>query len=409
MRRTPRVIAFFLPQFHEIPENNEWWGEGFTEWTNTRRATALFSGHDQPRTPAGERYFDLSDPAELRRQSEQARANGLDAFCFYYYWFDGKRLLERPLDLYAQMADALPFCVSWANENWTRRWDGKDHEVLVGQRYTEDTAEQIYSDLRQYLTAPHYLRVDGNPVVLVHRADHIPAASGFSTRLRMLAVADGLPGLHLVASETVQGIDPRPLGFNAVAEFPPVGRNGLGNVLLQAPQDLPRDFRGRLLSYGRIARRSASRPAPPFTRYRGVMPGWDNTARRAKSATIYVGHSPARYQWWLEQALAHEERERGERGMVFVNAWNEWAEGAYLQPDSTHGDAYLTATRAAVQRAASGCLPDPALPPDDSTPRRGRLPHARSLALSAATSGVRVLRQVHRATTHLARRRRAGA
>jgi hypothetical protein len=276
----------------------------------------------------------------------------------------------------------------------------------VEQRYTEETADALYADLRQYLCLPHYLRVDGKPVMLVHRADHIPATSGFSARLRSLAEQDGLPGLHLVASETVQGLDPRPLGFDAVAEFPPVGRNGLGNVLLQAPRGLRRSFRGRLLSYGRIASRSLRRPSPDFTRYHGVMPGWDNTARRSLSATVYVGHSPARYQWWLEHALAQEARERPTNGFVFVNAWNEWAEGAYLQPDDTHGDAYLRATEAAVTRSAAGTPPSATMPADASDGRRATPPHLRSLAYSAATSAVRVLRQVRQGRGLASRRER---
>jgi lipopolysaccharide biosynthesis protein len=362
MTESPRVIAFFLPQFHSIPENDTWWGDGFTDWTNTRKATPVFEGHHQPRIPLGGRYFDLTNTSELVAQSDLAREYGIDAFCFHYYWFQGQRLLEKPLDLYSELSETIPFCLSWANENWTRRWDGKKSEKLVEQEYKDETPVEIYNDFRRYFFNENYLRIDGKPVFLVHRVTDLPDPGRVARQWRSLAKQDGWPDLYLIASETTPGLNPYQIGFDATVEFPPVGKNTVRNALLRPPRGLSRQFAGRLLSYPKLAQYHERRPEPAFNRHRGVMPGWDNSARRGLLATIYVDHSPERYMHWLETAIAHERRVRGERGLVFVNAWNEWAEGAYLQPDTVNGMAYLEATRMAVgmngtQRLMSDSIP----------------------------------------------------
>ncbi|WP_243075691.1 glycoside hydrolase family 99-like domain-containing protein [Microbacterium sp. SS28] len=339
-----RTIAFFLPQFHTIPENDRWWGPGFTEWTNVRRARPAFSGHDHPRRagPLGE--YDLRDESVLHAQAALAVESGIDAFCIYYYWFSGKRLLEAPLDLYLKSGPDFPFCISWANENWSRRWDGKDHQVLISQEYDEGTAAEVFRDMLKYLSDPRYLRVDSRAVLVVHRVDHIPHAAKLAIAWRRIAREAGIGELYLIAAETRRHIDPRPVGFDAVAEFPPVGANTLGSALLRPPPRLDAKFRGRLMSYERTARRFMSRRPAEFRRHPGVMPGWDNSARRGPNATVYVDASPQRYSQWLAHARDAENR-HGKDGLVFINAWNEWAEGAYLEPDASHGDEYLSATR----------------------------------------------------------------
>jgi lipopolysaccharide biosynthesis protein len=377
----PRVVAFFLPQFHAIPENDAWWGEGFTEWTNVRKAEPLFHGHDHPRRPAAEYYFDLTDRDELERQSRQAREHGVDAFCVYFYWFNGQRLLERPLELLASLPDPMPYMLSWANENWSRRWDGREHEVLMRQEYSPETAGAIFADFLPHFRRPQYLRRDGRPMLMVHRTDLLPDPAAFAEKWRELARDAGLPGLYLVAAETRAGIDPREWGFNA---------------MLRPPTALDRSFSGRLLSYHRMMREALRRPAEQFVLHRGVMPGWDNTARRGAKATIVVGHSPRDYHHWLGAALKAEAASNGADGVVFVNAWNEWAEGAYLQPDASNGSAYLDATRAAVEGepyqgpCSDGALNDRAL---RSLLHRG---HQRSLLNTGLASALGVLRTAGR-------------
>lgn len=385
-----RTIAFYLPQFHRIPENDAWWGDGFTEWSNVRRAAPQFLGHDQPRKPGELGYYDLDDPAVPVQQSELARRHGVDAFCHYFYWFDGRRLLERPVDAWRSNADLLPYCLSWANESWTRRWDGKHRDVLMPQSYLAGFEERLFDDLLPHLSAPHYVRQRDVPLLVVHRADELPDPRATTDRLRGMARDAGLGGIHLVAAETKAGIHPGPLGFDAVAEFPPVGRNTLRHAQLRSLPGVDQRFRGRLMSYDRLAESFTTRRSPGFVRYRGVAPGWDNTPRRQERATIYVGSTPERFGAWAAAARRSELDERGPDGLVFVNAWNEWAEGAYLEPDARHGSAYLEQLAGRPAAAA------------ESVPVRTRavgwsLPHVRSIALAAGGSALAQARRAARA------------
>jgi len=396
-----KLLAYYLPQFHPIPENDEWWGRGFTEWVNVRRARPLFEGHDHPRVPSDLGEYDLTDPEVHVAQTELARKYGIDAFCMYFYWFDGVRLLEKPLDAWRGNPDLLPYCLSWANEPWTRRWNGRNQDVLMPQTYPERFAERIFGELLPHLRAPHYLRVDDKPVLVVHRADLIPDPTAFSSTVRDLATAAGLAGLYMVAAETTPEIDPTALGFDAAAEFPPVGVNRLRNAVRRPLVGLDPAFRGRLVSYERVVQHYLSRPRPSFVRHRGVMPSWDNSARRGAKATVYLGHSPRAYQRWLKEALDSEKSASHDHPMVFINAWNEWAEGAYLEPDRTHGHRNLEATAA----ARNGELPSAARPDDREEPRGAwSRAHLRSLALLAAGGALARARAVRNRSTAWRRR-----
>lgn len=376
----PRTVAFYLPQFHPIPENDRWWGEGFTEWRNVARARPAFDGHGHPAQASALGEYDLRDPAVMHAQAELARSHDVDAFCFYFYWFSGKRLLETPLDNYLQNGPDFPFCLSWANENWSRRWDGKDSEVLIGQDYEAGYADEVFDSLAPYLADDRYLRTaDGAAILLVHRVDHVPDALALTTRWRQLARERGVGELYLVAAETKSGIRPAAYGMDAVAEFPPVGSNVLSVAQLTPPKGLASDFRGRVMSYARLANRFARRAATEdYVRHRGVVPGWDNTPRRQSKATVYIGSTPELYRRWLRRSRAAEAAQRGAEGLVFINAWNEWAEGAYLEPDLAHGDEYLRATR----HDSTETFP-PALAVSPGRPTWG---WARSLGLAAAGS-----------------------
>lgn len=375
-----RTLAFYLPQFHSIPENDEWWGEGFTEWVNVRRAQPQFDGHIQPRVAGELGEYDLTSSDVHARQSELARQNGIDGFCIYFYSFGGRRLLERPVEAWRDDSTLLPYCLAWANESWTRRWDGKSRSVLMAQSYEHGFVEQLFADLLPHFKAPHYLRQGGKPILVVHRADHIPDARGMARMLRSLALDAGLPGLHLVASEVTPGLTPGPIEFDAVAEFPPVGANTLASAMLRPLKNLNPKFRGRLMSYDKLLERHTSRREPNFVRYRSVAPSWDNTARRQEAATIYVGANPEKFAGWLSHAQNAELNVRGEAGIVFVNAWNEWAEGAYLEPDAQFGDEYLRATADPDGFISNHQGNVPSGPPVWS------IGQARSVALAAASS-----------------------
>ncbi len=341
---SPRTVAFYLPQFHQITENDGWWGEGFTEWTNVRRARPQFTGHRQPRVPSELGYYDLTNVSVLEQQAILATAHGIDAFCFYHYWFSGRRLLEAPVSTFLSSVTDIGFCLCWANENWSRRWDGKSSDVLMAQGYEPGFARELFMSCLPSLLDGRYLRYKGAAVLIVHRADHLPSPIDAAAEWRSLARTTGVGALHLLASETVWGTDPRTLGFDGVVEFPPVGANGLSAAHLVPVRGLDPAFNGRILSYNKLAARFTSRRDAAFVRHRGVMPGWDNSARRGARATIYVGSSPTAYARWLRAARTSEFQSRGPDGLVFVNAWNEWAEGAYLEPDLDYGRAFLQAS-----------------------------------------------------------------
>ncbi|GAA1519964.1 glycosyltransferase WbsX family protein [Nocardioides humi] len=342
----PITAAFYLPQFHRIAENDEWWGDGFTEWTNVRRAVPLYEGHHHPVVPEGPYgYYDLTQPGVYEWQTDLASRYDVDAFIFYHYWFDGHRLLEKPLDSVLAGNNPFPFAICWANENWTRRWDGKEHEVLMGQSYGPDVAAAVFESFLPYMRDPRYLRLDGKAVVFVHRADHLPSAAEYARTWRVLARARGVGELWLVASETSHGLVPEVLGFDAIGEFPPVGDSLLSTSARRLPKSIVPGFKGRLNDYGALAAHYLGRQQPRFRRHPAVVPRWDNTARRGVQSTSFAGSTPDGYATWLSAARQRELRSGSAAGMVLINAWNEWAEGAYLEPDAHYGYAYLEATR----------------------------------------------------------------
>ncbi|GAB4058784.1 glycoside hydrolase family 99-like domain-containing protein [Uliginosibacterium sediminicola] len=351
----PRSIAFYLPQFHPIPENDEWWGKGFTEWRNVTRAEPLFEGHDQPRRPADLGYYDLRVPEIMEQQAALAREAGIHGFCYYYYWFAGRRLLEKPLDrMLASGTPDFPFCLCWANENWSRRWDGSEQEVLMRQEYGEDYARRIIRDMLPFLQDARYIRVDGKPLLLVYRVDIIPDCAAMTDIWREEAVAAGLPGLYLVRVESFVELDPQAYGFDAATEFPP---HLLDKVALSDPKTILKQhpkFSGFVFDYEKIAQHYGNKPAPDYKRFKALVPSWDNTARKRFNPYVLRRASPELYKSWLNQCLRETcRRFKGEERLLFINAWNEWAEGCYLEPDEKFGHRYLEATREAHAQMAS--------------------------------------------------------
>jgi lipopolysaccharide biosynthesis protein len=351
-----------LPQFHPIAENDEWWGSGFTEWTNVVKAKPQFPGHCQPHVPSDLGYYDLRDPLVRQRQTDLAREAGVNAFAYYHYWFNGRRLLERPFDEILDSGEPdFPFILVWANENWTRRWDGGGHKILIGQHYSAEDDLAHIKALLPALRDCRYLTRDGKPIVAIYRSSLLPNALATTRMWRAEAQRAGLAGLYLLSVESAgdKVDDPRPLGFDAAVEFPPtwadlptkplrfIVRHGLGRFKAR--------FSHHFYRYDEMAQGAMAKPDPPYPRWSGVTPGFDNTARRQRDATIFVASSPETYGRWLDNALQRSERmaatyEPGRSGLVFINAWNEWGEGNHLEPDQEHGHAYLDATKHAVER-----------------------------------------------------------
>lgn len=346
-RERVRVLAFYLPQYHPIPENDAWWGPGFTEWTNVVRARPLFHGHRQPRLPADLGFYDLRLPEVRGAQADLAARHGLSGFCYYYYWFGGKRLLERPLlDVLEQGKPGFPFCVCWANENWTRRWDGHDDEILIGQRHSPQDDRRFLESLLPFFEDERYVRVDGRPLLLLYRPQLLPDVARTTAIWREVALGAGVGELYVGAVQSFDAAwdaDPRPWGFDAAVEFPPHG--------LAAPRRRPfgSSRRSRFFDYAMSAERFVARPVPDYPLFRTVMPSWDNTPRRRERAHVFLDGSPEVYERWLEAVVRQTRHLRfGDERIVFINAWNEWAEGNTLEPDVDNGHAYLEATARAL-------------------------------------------------------------
>jgi len=354
-----RLIAFYLPQFHPIPENDEWWGAGFTEWRNVAKARPRFPGHYQPHLPGDLGFYDLRLPEVREAQAKLARQHGIYGFCYYHYWFNGRRILEKPFaEVLASGKPDFPFCLCWANENWTRVWDGGTQNVLLEQHYSpEDDLAHIRA-LMPALADPRYIRVAGKALLLVYRTELLPQPERTAEIWRNEVAKAGLGELYLARVENfVTRVVPASIGFDAAVEFAPHGAY-VGKLKFRAPVHrllarlglMPKAYlTNKVANYRALMLGMLRKSDPPFRRFRCVSPMWDNSARRRTGAEIYVGSTPMLYQAWLtEVARRTIAKVPLDERIVFVNAWNEWAEGSHLEPDLRWGRAYLEATRAVL-------------------------------------------------------------
>jgi lipopolysaccharide biosynthesis protein len=344
-----QLIAFYLPQFYPIPENDEWWGRGFTEWANVVRGKPRFKGHYQPRLPGELGFYDLRIPEIQQRQVELAELYGISGFAYYFYWFGGKRLLERPLQQYLRRTDLhLSFCLCWANENWTRRWDGRNKELLISQQHSPEDDIAFIEYVSSYLRDKRYIRIRGRPLLIVYRPDTLPSPTDTAARWREWCRRHGIGDIFLAYTQSFETIDPQRYGFDAAIEFPP--NNSHAPVITDQVEQLDPHFCGQIYDWEALAARSQSYKPQEYKLFRCVNPSWDNEARRPNCGAVYFGATPDKYRSWLANAVRDTRTnfdERSER-LVFINAWNEWAEGAYLEPDREYGYANLQATRDAL-------------------------------------------------------------
>ena len=356
--RGVKAIAFYLPQFHPIPENDRAWGEGFTEWENVRRAKPLFEGHDQPRIPENENYYTLTDPAVRRWQAELALENGVFGFCYYHYWFaGGKRLLEKPAERMLHDPETrIPFCFSWANENWTRRWDGGNQEIIACQDYGGSAEWRAHWEyLLPFFRDSRYITLDGRPLLLIYKPEGIPCLREMLDCWQQAAKEAGFPGLCLMIQSPSWFFSPSydPRGFDYQIRFQPFFSMAWQGKTAPLPQKVKRRLTAGKkkqirLDYDALWETTLSLPADPRMAA-CACPDWDNTPRTA-SGYMLKGASPEKFEWymaWLCEKILREDP----LPLVFLNAWNEWGEGAYLEPDERHHDAYLKALKNALREA----------------------------------------------------------
>lgn len=353
LSETVRCIAFYLPQFHPIPENDKWWGKDFTEWTNVRAAQPLFDGHYQPHIPIGLGYYDLRSPEVRQAQAELAKEHGIYGFCYYHYWFNGKRLLELPFnEVLSSGRPDFPFCLCWANENWTRRWDGLEHDILMQQNYCDADDAAFIKNLIPAFIDKRYIRINGKPLLLVYRTGLLPDPKRTSQIWREAMHKAGIGDIYLARVETWFGKEPNPItpqdiGFDAAVEFAPDWRcrgprvTALNGITVQ----------NTIFDYAACMNNMIGKHPSPYKLFRGIFPSWDNTARIRENSIMFTGSSPEHYEHWLsELVLSAMTTFSGEERIIFINAWNEWGEGCHLEPDQHYGLAHLKATRQALLR-----------------------------------------------------------
>lgn len=349
------LVAYYLTQFHPNAQNDSWWGRGTTEWNNVCKAVPQFTGHYQPRKPGELGYYDLRLKCNMQRQIELAKNYGVGAFCFYYYWFDGgQRLLEGPLDMFLDDSNLdMPFFYCWANENWTKRFSGTSNDVLMEITQSSENYTAFMRDVVHDFSDERYLRIDGKPVLSVYRPSLIRDPEHVISEWRRICKDECGSEPYLIAvQERDTNIDWSAVGFDAESEFQPKQvQHNCRNITKQV-RPLREDFGGIVYDYADLVenKRYATWSRDKKV-YPAVMPMWDNTARRNHRGTIFHGSTPELYRRWLADTIDEVRRRRDlDKKVVFLNAWNEWGEGAYLEPDSLWGYAYLDATLRAIMQ-----------------------------------------------------------
>lgn len=363
-----RLIALYLPQFHPIPENDEWWGPGFTEWTNVAKARPLFRGHEQPHIPGELGFYDLRLPEVRTAQAELAREHGIEAFCYWHYWFGGgRRVLERPFAEVLESGEPnFPFCLAWANQTWTGIWHGASDRVLIEQHYGGRTdLEEHFRSLAPAFHDERYVRVNGRPIFFVYRPHDLPPE--FSSIWQDLAIRHGLPGVHLVGMDETMFWDPRSAGFDASVSigFLPARELAPRSLSRRVRQGLVRRIRGwhhidellvtgplDVIRYEDATAYLVPRREVEWETYPCAFPNWDNTPRAGRNGTVFTQSSPQAFSNHLAECIDFVTHRDPDHRIVIIKSWNEWAEGNYLEPDRRYGRSYLEEIRKAAQYGA---------------------------------------------------------
>lgn len=357
-----RLIAFYLPQFHPIPENDEWWGKGFTEWTNVARAQLLFKGHYQPRVPADLGFYDLRVPEVRAAQAQLAEQHGIEGFCYWHYWFAGRRMLDLPFREVLRSGEPdFPFCLAWANESWTGIWEGQPNKVLIEQTYPGEADDRShFQALLPAFSDSRYLKVDGKPVFVIYQPGRLPNSLRFTELWNELAVHAGLNGVYFIGiSEYPWTQTPGFDGYTyhlpgtfveALPEraFEPLAKKLRGHSLnrfLRGDSKIP-----LTVDYSTLIREALSRIEFSSNQYPSVLPNWDSTPRHGLKGMVLHDSSPELFRAHLREAIDLVSSRSFDQRLIFIKSWNEWAEGNYIEPDLGFGKQYLEVIREEVSR-----------------------------------------------------------
>ena len=332
-----KPIAFYLPQFHTFKENDEWWGKGFTEWTNTKKSVPRFEGHYQPREPHDDiGYYYLDNIETIRKQVQLAKEHGLYGFAFYYYWFSGKTLMTKPIDLFLKdKKETFKFCLCWANENWTRRWDGLDKEVLIKQDYTEEDKYNFIKDIKKYLINDRYIRIDNKPLIMIYNPVEIPDYENMIKQWRITAKELGIGEIYIIQRQFIGNYDDLNTDLvDGEFDFAPNGFGHEGCRIECKYTSKAYDYKQLVDDIDNMYKEFY--PYKDF--YFSSTMGWDNSARRKKDYKVYCNYNPYSFYKWVRYTIRETRRRLPEdKRFIFINAWNEWAEGTYLEPDKKFG------------------------------------------------------------------------
>jgi lipopolysaccharide biosynthesis protein len=377
-----RTIAIHLPQFHPVPENDQWWGKGFTEWTNVAKARPLYPGHYQPHIPADLGFYDLRLAEARKAQSDLAKSFGIHGFCYYHYWFNGRRILERPVEEIVKSGEPdFPFMLCWANENWTRVWDGGERDVLLQQNYSSEDDRAHMEYLVDIFKDPRYIRIDNKPVFAVYRSTLFPDIKETIDTWREVARSHGIE-LYLIRFESggQSGKQLVDVGFDAAVEFQPQvkfdapdiktlkdgfslsllkssltyrANRMIGNLRDRMEKRSQYKKNGNIFFYREYMNNCLRRYDKDFDYklFRGVCPGWDNSPRRSMNYTIMEGSTPELFEEWVTRSVASFKPYSKDENLFFVNAWNEWAEGNHLEPCLKWKTSYLEALKSGLDEA----------------------------------------------------------
>lgn len=364
-----KILSIYLPQFHSIPENDEWWGKGFTEWTNVKRGKPFYPGHYQPREPLHDNYYDLTDLKVLERHTRMARKANISGFCFYHYYFCGKTLLEKPIEHYRDRSgEKFPYCLIWANQSWTRSWYRSATNAVFLQQQTygeEEDWKRHFFYLLDFFRDDRYIKIDNKPVYIIYLPQDIRCRRQMFALWNRLAKENGFGGIYLIAMSTIYGKDQKHGSYDAYLDFEPLSlfredkswrslldrwkEKQVQNVKWESSDIYNCVWARNTYSYSYLCRRIEKKIKTDDAKtYPGIFAGWDNTSRKDEEGIIVRGSSPSKFQTHIKNVL--ELAEKNGKEYVFLNAWNEWSEGAYVEPDKRYGYGYLKALKNAVNQ-----------------------------------------------------------